>query len=67
VRDRLDYPFEDSGEQQVKNIARAMRVYRLRADWFAKSPSSNAPALIPQSPALPRLSIVVLPFDNPVK
>jgi adenylate cyclase len=64
VRDRLDYTFEDSGEQQVKNIARAVEVYTLRADWFAKSPSSNAPASISQSPALPRLSIVVLPFDN---
>jgi TolB-like protein len=65
VRDRLDYTFEDLGEQQVKNIARAVRVYTLRADRFAKSPSSNAPAaLISQSPAPPRLSIVVLPFDN---
>jgi adenylate cyclase len=27
VRDRLDYTFEDLGEQQVKNIARPVRVY----------------------------------------
>jgi adenylate cyclase len=27
VRDRLDYTFEDMGEQQVKNIARPVRVY----------------------------------------
>src|SRR3984893_12653597 len=30
VRDKLDYPFEDLGEQQVKNIARPVRVYRIR-------------------------------------
>src|SRR5215467_12881605 len=30
VRDRLDFAFEDLGEQQVKNIARPVRVYRVR-------------------------------------
>src|ERR1700737_4728761 len=30
VRDRLDYAFEDLGERQVKNIARPVRVYRVR-------------------------------------
>src|SRR5439155_2649682 len=30
VRDRLDYSFEDLGEQQVKNIARPVRAYRVR-------------------------------------
>jgi predicted ATPase len=30
VRDRLDYTFEDLGEQQIKNIARPVRVYRVR-------------------------------------
>src|SRR5256714_12777279 len=30
VRDRLPYVFEDLGEQQVKNIARPVRVYRVR-------------------------------------
>ena len=28
VRDKLDFGFEDRGEQQVKNIARPVRVYR---------------------------------------
>src|SRR5262249_27906974 len=65
IRDRLNYTFEDLGDQQVKNIARAVRVYTLRADRFVKSASSNPPAaLISQSPSPPRLSIVVLPFDN---
>ena len=30
VRDRLSFLFEDLGEQQVKNIARPVRVYRVR-------------------------------------
>jgi class 3 adenylate cyclase len=29
VRDRLDLAFDDRGEQQVKNIARPVRVYRI--------------------------------------
>jgi adenylate cyclase len=29
VRDRLSFVFEDLGEQQVKNIARPVRVYRI--------------------------------------
>src|SRR6202048_4682124 len=29
VRDKLDFIFEDLGEQQVKNIARPIRVYRI--------------------------------------
>src|SRR5947199_5957948 len=36
VRDRLPFLFEDLGEQQVKNIARPVRVYRVR-DAAAKS------------------------------
>src|SRR6516165_2918288 len=30
IRDKLPYPFEDMGEQSVKNIARPVRVYALR-------------------------------------
>ena len=29
VRDRLDFTFKDLGEQQVKNIARPVRAYRV--------------------------------------
>jgi class 3 adenylate cyclase len=29
IRDRLDFVFEDLGEQQVKNISRPVRVYRV--------------------------------------
>jgi len=57
VRDRLPFVFEDLGEQQVKNIARPVRVYRVRGA------APKAPAL----PALPlpdKPSIAVLPFAN---
>jgi adenylate cyclase len=66
IRDKLPYPFEDSGEQSVKNIARPVRVYALRPEAVADLPASNAPPATPTvSPAIaPRLSIVVLPFTN---
>jgi TolB-like protein/class 3 adenylate cyclase len=62
VRDRLPLFFEDLGEQQVKNIARPVRVYRVRgAGTAAKSPSAPAPPALslPDKP-----SIAVLPFQN---
>jgi TolB-like protein/class 3 adenylate cyclase len=53
---RLDVAFEDAGEQQLKNIARPVRIYRLRLGAGA----SARPVL-----ALPdRPSIAVLPFQN---
>jgi len=58
VRDRLPLLFEDLGEQQVKNITRPVRVYRVRDTGAAKSPAT--PALpLPDKP-----SISVLPFAN---
>ena len=62
VRDRLPFGFEDLGEQQVKNIARPVRVYRVRdADSAASSPSAPAQPVLP----LPdKPSIAVLPFAN---
>jgi adenylate cyclase len=57
VRDKLDLSFEDLGEQQVKNIARPVRVYRVPIDGTA--------AATPTAPAIPeRPSIAVLPFRN---
>jgi adenylate cyclase len=61
VRDKLDYTFEDMGEQQVKNIARPVRVYRVRGAAAKEQPQ---PAL-PQALPLPdKPSIAVLPFQN---
>ena len=66
IRDKLPYPFEDLGEQSVKNIARPVRVYALRPEAIAFLPAPNAPAAPPTSQPViaPRLSIVVLPFAN---
>src|SRR5437016_14113787 len=59
VRDRLPFGFEDLGEQQVKNIARPVRVYRVR-DVGSVAKAGAAPALpLPDKP-----SIAVLPFAN---
>jgi adenylate cyclase len=63
VRDKLDYNFDDLGEQQVKNIARPVRVYALRPE--ARSAVTVSTAIpIPRAAVAPRLSIVVLPFTN---
>ena len=114
VQGRLDCGFEDMGEQNLKNIARPVRVYRVRPDLVAvvqaatgpslSMPRRMAPAILtvitvliliiaglgwrfwpstmssPTSPTVgtsaqtkppvskpfvaPRLSIVVLPFNN---
>jgi adenylate cyclase len=38
IRDKLPYPFEDKGEQIVKNIPRSVRVYALHAEAIAELP-----------------------------
>jgi adenylate cyclase len=60
VRDKLDLAFEDMGQQQVKNIARPVRVYRVR-EATGKSLIVAAQAALP----LPdKPSLAVLPFQN---
>jgi len=57
VCDRLDVAFDDLGEQQVKNIARPVHVYRVRITAPAAEPR---PVLaLPDKP-----SLAVLPFQN---
>src|SRR6516164_1818494 len=65
IGDRLPFAFEDMGEQRVKNIRRAVRIYDLRPEALVNPLAPGAPAAqpIPQ-PVAPRLSIVVLPFAN---
>ena len=63
---KLDLAFEDMGQQQLKNIARPVRVYALRPEGVVDLPASTAmraPSISQRSVA-PRLSIVVLPFAN---
>src|SRR3984893_3978197 len=66
IRDKLPYPFENKGEQNVKNIARPVRVYALRPEAVAALPELTAPTTTPilQPAVAPHLSIVVLPFAN---
>ena len=59
VRDRVEDEFDDLGEQNLKNIARPMRVYALKS--VARAAGAPAGA---QKTGPPRLSIVVLPFAN---
>src|SRR6516225_6227040 len=57
VRDKLDFGFEDLGEQHVKNIARPVRVYRVLI--------GGAPMARRAAQAVPdRPSIAVPPFHN---
>ena len=76
VRDRLPFLFEDLGEQQVKNIARPVRVYRVRperplpspppqaGEGSARSARVGAAELPPVLPLPDKPSIAVLPFQN---
>jgi adenylate cyclase len=61
VRDKLDFVFEDLGEQQVKNIARPVRVYRVRDSGAANTSLAPTP---PELPLPDKPSIAVLPFQN---
>jgi adenylate cyclase len=58
VRDKLGISFEDLGEQQVKNIARPVRVYRV-LDLGASPKASPRSLCVPD-----KATIAVLPFDN---
>jgi len=59
VRGQFEIPFEDAGEQWLKNITRPVHAYKIGG------PASVAPSsVMPAVPNVPRLSIVVLPFAN---
>jgi adenylate cyclase len=62
VRDRLPFTFEDLGEQQVKNMARPLRAYRVRE---GTAPSEERLLVSPRPLPLPdKPSLAVLPFQN---
>jgi TolB-like protein/Tfp pilus assembly protein PilF len=56
VRDKIDLSFEDTGEHQLKNIARPMRVYRITGTPRVTFPTFKR--------APDKSSIAVLPFTN---
>jgi len=65
VCDKLDFSFEDMGEQQVKNIARPVRTHRILLSTRCEEPIS-ATASSPRAARSPpqKPSIAVLPFAN---
>ena len=62
VRDRLPIAFEDMGEQEVKNIPRPVRAFRIVSDKPAAAPASALPKKAAAPPEKP--SVAVLPFQN---
>jgi adenylate cyclase len=56
---RLDLAFEDIGEQQLKNIARPVRAYRVATSARGAITRHDADPPLPDKP-----SIAVLPFQN---
>jgi adenylate cyclase len=64
IGDRLDLSFDDLGDQSLKNIARPVRVYRVRLATAEPAPTvpeleTTPPLTLPDKP-----SIAVLPFQN---
>jgi adenylate cyclase len=60
VEGKLDAGFEDRGEQRLKNIAKPVRSYAVRAGAF----SALSDRLSPAPPLPDKPSIAVLPFEN---
>jgi len=56
---KLDLAFEDIGEQQLKNIARPVRAYRVVTEARPAMPQAIGGPPLPDKP-----SIAVLPFQN---
>jgi TolB-like protein/Flp pilus assembly protein TadD len=57
VRGKVDAEFDDLGEQNLKNIVRPMRIYRIK---LARAPDASLTALpLPDKP-----SLALLPFQN---
>ncbi len=59
VEGKLSFGFDFLGEQQVKNIAKPVRAYRVCAEARPISRRSSSGPSLPDKP-----SIAVLPFDN---
>jgi TolB-like protein/Flp pilus assembly protein TadD len=61
AKGKVEAEFEDMGEQDLKNVAEPVRVYRIAGDRSGAGPSSPArqPLPLPDKP-----SVAVLPFEN---
>jgi len=65
ARDKVQFGFEDLGEQAVKNIARPLRVFRV--SWDVPVAAGSRAVVEPVRPALgppDKPSVAVLPFQN---
>ncbi len=62
VRGRVAVEFADMGVQNLKNIARPVRVYAVVSEGLG--PPTKSASSAPSQVLAPRLSIVVLPFAN---
>ncbi len=75
IRDKIEYTFEDMGEQKVKNIPRPIRVFKVRFDPDGTTEIDTRPAAEPPSEdnATPKASLdpvdvdIELTFWNSVK
>jgi TolB-like protein/class 3 adenylate cyclase/tetratricopeptide (TPR) repeat protein len=63
VRDKLNFGFDDRGEQQVKNIARPVRVFDVNMIGETMALTVE-PAAATSRPLPDKPSIAVLPFQN---
>lgn len=63
VRGRVEAHFVDLGDRELKNIARPVRVYAVKAGSDVAPPRASIAAVAGQQER-PRFSIVVLPFEN---
>src|SRR5215472_10452402 len=59
MRGKIDVNFQDSGEQELKNIARPVRVYQLRPEATTAAAKPASGLALPDKP-----SIAVLAFQN---
>ncbi len=65
VRDKLNFGFENMGEQTVKNIARPISIHRVSLGEIASPTAANAAREASKSDSTSsRPSIAVLPFAN---
>jgi TolB-like protein/class 3 adenylate cyclase/Flp pilus assembly protein TadD len=70
IRDKLDFTFDDMGEQSLKNIARPMRVFAVNIGaHVSRPPAAETGAIRPMAKPAPlalpdKPSLAVLPFQN---
>ena len=60
VEGKLSYGFDFLGEQQVKNIAKPVRVYRVRAEPKPQSARPRSKRLMPWQIAVPALALILV-------